>query len=265
MTPEKITFFAATYLPPKPRFGKMAFPDILEQIVEAWSENQDSLIQTADKIQQFFKEQQTGTDAIPEETYIQTAYSQLCNSFDPQYGGFGTAPKFPTPHNLLFLMRYAKKEKAEKAEQIVEKTLVSMYRGGIFDHIGGGFSRYSTDEKWLVPHFEKMLYDNALLIITYAEAYLLTKKEIYRKITESTLEYVEHELIGPEGGFYCGQDADSEGKEGKYYVFTKREIEKILGADAELFCRRFGITDEGNFEGENTLNLLNCPDPRLNR
>ena len=152
------------------------------------------------------------------------------------YGGFGDAPKFPTPHKLMFLLRYYKSHKDIKALEMVEKTLDCMYKGGIFDHIGFGFSRYSTDDKWLVPHFEKMLYDNALLIIAYLEGYEITKNELYKNVAIKALEYVFRELTSENGGFYCAEDADSEGEEGKYYVFNPLEILEVLGEeDGDIF------------------------------
>ena len=174
------------------------------------------------------------------------------------YGGFGRAPKFPTPHKLMFLLRYYRLKGEKKALDMVEKTLDSMYRGGIFDHIGFGFSRYSTDEKWLAPHFEKMLYDNALLIMAYLEAYQITKKELYKNVAVKSLDYIFRELTSEEGGFYCAEDADSEGEEGKFYVFKPSEIIEILGEeDGKYFNEHFDITEEGNFEGKSIPNLIN--------
>ncbi|NLL77915.1 MAG: thioredoxin domain-containing protein, partial [Clostridiales bacterium] len=198
--------------------------------------------------------------AVPEKSLLLSAVSSFKSIYDTKWGGFGAAPKFPTPHNFLFLLRYFLGEQDSCALQIVTHTLKQMFRGGIFDHLGGGFSRYSTDEKWLVPHFEKMLYDNALLSLAYLEAYHITNQSFYRRVTESTLDYVLRELTDSNGGFYCGQDADSEGIEGKYYVFTQQEIFRVLGRqDGAVFCSWFGITKEGNFEGKNVLNLLGNP------
>lgn len=181
----------------------------------------------------------------------------LCHSFDQVYGGFGNAPKFPTPHNLMFLLRYSHLEGDREAMVMVEKTLEQMYRGGIFDHVGGGFSRYSTDRQWLVPHFEKMLYDNALLLAAYAEAYQMTANPLYRRVAEEILRYLFREMRNEDGAFYSAQDADSEGIEGKYYVFTPDEVEEVLGQeDGKAFNRFYGITREGNFEGKNIPNLL---------
>uniref|UniRef100_UPI003323B985 thioredoxin domain-containing protein n=1 Tax=Enterocloster asparagiformis TaxID=333367 RepID=UPI003323B985 len=196
------------------------------------------------------------------EALARRGYEELRAAFDKAYGGFGRAPKFPAAHNLLFLMRYRAWADEPQALAMAEKTLSSMARGGIHDHLGGGFSRYSTDQMWLVPHFEKMLYDNALLALAYLEGYRLTGNRFYQRTARQILDYVRRELTGPEGGFYCGQDADSQGVEGKYYVFSEEEIGRVLGSrkDQEKFCRRYGITKEGNFEGANIPNLIHNPD-----
>ncbi|NLF34638.1 MAG: thioredoxin domain-containing protein, partial [Clostridiales bacterium] len=180
--------------------------------------------------------------------------------FDAAWGGFGPAPKFPIGHNLLYLLRHSLLADAPAGRRMAEHTLTQMYRGGLFDHVGGGFSRYSTDQKWLVPHFEKMLYDNALLVDAYLEAYRHTGRPLYRLVARRTLDYVLRELTAPEGGFYCGQDADSEREEGKYYVFTPAELKAVLGErDGAWLCSWFGVTEGGNFEGSNVLNLLDNP------
>ena len=199
----------------------------------------------------------TGRQAEPELGAVHQAFRQLADCFDSKNGGFGSAPKFPAPHNLIFLMEYGAREKRPEALAMAEKTLVQMYRGGIFDHIGGGFSRYSTDGQWLVPHFEKMLYDNSLLVMAYIKAYGSTGRKMYGCVAEKILEYVRRELTDSQGGFYCGQDADSDGVEGKYYVFTREEIREVLGEKAGRdFCRQYGITGHGNFEGRSIPNLL---------
>ncbi|MGM9602133.1 MAG: thioredoxin domain-containing protein, partial [Faecousia sp.] len=204
---------------------------------------------------------------------VERAYSQLAQRFDHKWGGFGAAPKFPTPHNLLFLMRYADTMQEPNAIKMVEITLEDMARGGIFDHIGGGFSRYSTDEMWLVPHFEKMLYDNALLLIAYTKAYQHTKRECFADTARRTARYILRELTSEEGSCYCGQDADSDGVEGKYYVFTPEEVKTFLGEeDGEEFCRLYDITQSGIFEGKSIPNRIhtsengwNMDDPLLNK
>ena len=187
------------------------------------------------------------------EKLFHQALQQFKATYDFENGGFGDAPKFPTPHRLMYLLRTGNKD----AIKMVKKTLNQMYKGGLFDHLGYGFSRYSTDEEWLVPHFEKMLYDNALLIITYLEAYEVTKEENYLTIAKQTLEYVLTNLHHPEGGFYCAEDADSEGVEGKYYLFTEEEIIDVLGQEeGERFNEYYGVTSDGNFEGKTILNRL---------
>lgn len=261
MTPKCRPFFAGTYLPPKARYGMTGLDELLKMIADRWKNEKDRLLQAGDEILNFLKEQnKVSLQGEPDKKLVKEGFAQFLERFDPKYGGFGGAPKFPTPHNLLFLMEYAKKEKREEALKMVEKTLSQMYRGGIFDHVGGGFSRYSTDEKWLVPHFEKMLYDNALLAIAYLEAYTITGKDQYLFVAERTLQYVEAELTDEKGGFYCGQDADSDGVEGRYYVFDPDEIKEYLGEyDGEYFCSWFDITYHGNFEGKSIPNLIDNP------
>ena len=197
-----------------------------------------------------------------DESLIQQALNQYRHSFDARYGGFGNAPKFPAPHNLFFLMQQYQKSKDKQLLEMAEKTLMQMYRGGLFDHIGGGFCRYSTDRYYLVPHFEKMLCDNALLIIAYCEAFRLTQKVIYRTIAEKTADYILREMKSPQGGFYSAQDADTDGEEGKYYTFYPREIKSIIGeADGEAFCGCYDITESGNFNGKSIPNLLRTVKP----
>lgn len=258
MTPECSPFFAGTYLPPKRRYGRMGLEELLTSVAKQWREKRQQLVGGAEQILGFLKQQaDLEVAGEPSLGLVAQGYGQFEDSFDEVYGGFGGAPKFPTPHNLLFLLEYGARKQVREACYMVERTLVQMYRGGLFDHIGGGFSRYSTDERWLVPHFEKMLYDNGLLTLAYVEAYQATGNELYGDVARAVLGYVERELTDGEGGFYCGQDADSDGVEGKYYVFTPEEVRAVLGNDGgERFCRRFDITDKGNFEGKNIPNLL---------
>lgn len=190
---------------------------------------------------------------------ITLARRQLEQNFDEIYGGFGDKPKFPLPHNLLFLLGLYQSSggRDQKALEMAEKTLLSMYKGGIFDQVGGGFCRYATDQRWLIPHFEKMLYDNALLIMAYVEGYRITHRECFRQVAERTIEYVLREMTSAQGGFYTAQDADSEGEEGKYYTFVPSELISVLGEEeGELFCRHYHITSRGNFEGRSIPNLL---------
>jgi uncharacterized protein YyaL (SSP411 family) len=267
MTPDQKPFFAGTYYPRERRYNVPGIIEILEAVIKSWNEERESLYRTGDKIigvlsgrqheQSRNPGQDKGKNGRLKKNVIEEAKEILYQGFDNWYGGFGASPKFPSPHNLMFLLRYYKFEKDEHALEIVEKTLQQMYRGGIFDHIGYGFSRYSTDDKWLVPHFEKMLYDNALLVIAYLEAFQVTGNELYKTVAMKTLSYITREMTDEEGGFYSAQDADSEGEEGKYYVFSKKEILDLLGEeDGLIFCECFDITEEGNFEGKNIPNLI---------
>ena len=258
MTPACRPFFSGTYLPPKARYGRVGLEELLTAVAGQWKTNRGELLDSAGRIEAYLKEQERATvSAEPGMDLVHQAFRQFAGNFDKKNGGFGGAPKFPTPHNLMFLMEYGMREKKREALTMAETTLVQMYRGGIFDHIGGGFSRYSTDERWLVPHFEKMLYDNALLALAYVEAFGLTGRELYGGVARKILAYVGAELTDTQGGFYCGQDADSDGVEGKYYIFTPKEICRVLGENAgTAFCDRYGITEHGNFEGKSIPNLL---------
>lgn len=259
MTTDQKPFFAGTYFPKTSRYGMPGLIEILESVATQWKNSKEKLINSSDNILKelgkFFVSESNDTKLS--EKNLKNGYNQLLKSFDIKYGGFSPAPKFPTPHKLMFLLRYYKMYDETNALEMVETTLGSMYRGGLFNHIGYGFSRYSTDDKYLVPHFEKMLYDNALLVIAYLEAYEITKNPLYKDISIKSLEYVFRELTSNEGGFYCAQDADSEGEEGKYYVFTPDEIKIILGEeDGNYFNEYYDITDEGNFEGKSIPNLI---------
>ena len=256
MTADQKPFFAGTYFPKTARGGMIGFRELLLAIHEKWVSDRVMLLRDAEKIIQHLNRPETmSTTANPDLTHL--AVTQYERIYDERYGGIGRAPKFPTPHNLLFLLAYYERNKTPVCLHMAEHTLMQMYRGGMFDHIGFGFCRYSTDRQFLVPHFEKMLYDNALLMLAYCKAYTVTKKQIYLDIAEKTAVYVLREMTSPEGGFYSSQDADSDGKEGKYYLFTPSEIIKLLGKDdAERFNRHFDITEAGNFEGRNIPNLL---------
>jgi len=239
--------------------GMTGLLELLEKVRIAWEQDREALIESGESIIESLEshfELEAQKEEISKET-IGAAYLELKESFDDTYGGFSYAPKFPMPHNLLFLLRYWKFEGKQAALDMVEKTLENMVRGGIFDHIGYGFSRYSTDQKWLVPHFEKMLYDNALLAISYLEAYQVTKKDIYARVARSIFTYVLRDMAAPKGGFYSAEDADSEGEEGKFYLWTPDEIRQILGEkDGKLFCEYYGITEKGNFEGKSIPNRI---------
>lgn len=267
MTYDQKPFFAGTYFPKNSRYNMPGLMDILKNVIDMWfmPETKKKLINSSNHILNQLKEhfyndntEQANGNISLSDTILDNCYNQLINMFDNKYGGFGNAPKFPTPHKLMFLLRYYLSNNDDKALDMVRKTLDSMYKGGIFDHIGFGFSRYSTDNKWLVPHFEKMLYDNALLIISYLEAYEVTKNNLYKDIAIKCIDYVFRNLYHENGGFYCAEDADSEGEEGKFYVFTPDEIKVLLGSeDGEYFNQYFNITDEGNFEGKSIPNLIN--------
>ena len=258
LTPDMKPFFAGTYFPKNSYMGMPGFVTLLEKIDFSWKNNRNDLINAGNEILDTLRSKRYEIDSnIPNESPDE-AFNGLSHIFDEEYGGFGYAPKFPTPHNLFFLLRYWHSAKNTKALEIVEKTLDSMYRGGIFDHIGYGFSRYSTDRKWLAPHFEKMLYDNALISLAYVEGYQALKKERYADVANKIFEYILRDMTSPEGAFYCAEDADSEGHEGKFYVWTPQEIKDVLGKEnGDLFCRYFDITGQGNFEGKNIPNLIN--------
>ena len=257
MTPEQKPFFAGTYFPKHGSYGRFGLMDLLERVADLWKTNREELLHAGNQITAAINQEQMCNGQKPNRSLVERASGQLALRFDHKWGGFGGAPKFPTPHNLLFLMRYAEVTQESNARKMVEIILEDMARGGIFDHIGGGFSRYSTDEMWLVPHFEKMLYDNALLLIAYTKAYQHTKRECFADTAHRTARYLLRELTSEEGGCYCGQDADSDGVEGKYYVFTPEEVKAVLGeADGAEFCRLYDITATGNFEGKSIPNQI---------
>lgn len=256
LTPEKKPFFAGTYFPKDSQRGMMGFLPLLKVISQKWIEDRDALLESAKNLIAFFSQQAAQNGSI-DPTLLDEAIRQFRQSFDEEYGGFGQAPKFPTPHNLLFLMDQTQKSGDSFALHMVEITLRQMYHGGLFDHIGYGFSRYSTDRAFQVPHFEKMLYDNALLMMSYVKAYQVTNHAFYLEVAIQTADYVLREMTSPEGAFYSAQDADSEGVEGRYYTFTPSEIEQILGTEiGDSFNRCYGITEKGNFEGRSIPHLV---------
>ncbi|MBX4258797.1 thioredoxin domain-containing protein [Clostridium estertheticum] len=258
MTSDKKPFYAGTYFPRESMRGMPGIKDVLISIAEQWNENKDNIIESSKKIVEHIK----NSDVFVKpgemgENEIHNAYNSFENVFDDKYGGFGRSPKFPAPHNLQFLLRYWKNYSEPKALEIVETTLEAMYAGGIFDHIGFGFSRYSTDQKWLVPHFEKMLYDNALLAQVYIEAFEATGKKFYKEVAEKIFTYILRDMISKEGAFYSAEDADSEGIEGKYYLLTLEEVALVLGEENyKIYCEQYDITQSGNFEGRNIPNLI---------
>ncbi len=260
MTWDKKPFFAGTYFPMQSRYGMPGFADLLRTIVELWNSKKAELLESAEEIISHLKKSESSSSNNSNRNLVEDAVQHFQRSFDRMHGGFGRAPKFPTPHNLLFLMLYASQNPDSDAMQMAEKTLLQMRKGGIFDHIGGGFSRYSTDKYFLAPHFEKMLYDNALLIMAYSAAYSMTENPVYLDTAKETADYVLREMTSKEGGFYSAQDADSEGVEGKFYTFSLDEILEVLGDGGQRFAEVFDITANGNFEGVNIPNLLKSND-----
>lgn len=258
MTPKKLPFFAGTYYPRMSKDGMPGLLDILPYLHEQFVEKPEDIAEVTKQIEAALQE--TSRNNRTQQLSLQdaqTAYDQLHQAFDDEFGGFGDAPKFPAPHRLLFLLRVYHYQGDEAALAMAEETLEAMAAGGIWDHVGFGFARYSTDNGWLVPHFEKMLYDNALLLSVYTEAYQITGKELYREIAEQLIDFVLHEMRGSNGVFYSGIDADSEGVEGKYYVWERAEILQILGESlGPLYVDSFDIKPEGNFEGKNIPNRI---------
>ena len=258
MTPEQKPFYAGTYFPPSSRYGMMGFRDLLLAIAQQWKTNRKNLLVSAEDILLYITPKSVEAQEQIDSHLPRKAAEIFARSFDEEHGGFGKSPKFPTPHNLIFLTLYSVIIHDDTVFQQVEVTLEKMRRGGIFDHIGYGFSRYSTDNFYLVPHFEKMLYDNALMILACAAAYKISGEHLFLDTAEQTAEYIFREMTGPSGEFYSAQDADSDGEEGKFYVWSYEEIGTILGKEkGRKFCEYFGITKQGNFEGKNIPNLLN--------
>jgi len=254
MTPDKKPFFAGTYFPKESRYGRIGLIDLINRVKNLWKNDRKELLASSEKIT--FALQDINVESPGrslEEKVIENAYSRLSMRFDEKRGGFGSSPKFPSPHNLLFLLRYWKRTEDKNALDMVESTLKAMRRGGIYDQIGFGFHRYSTDVNWLVPHFEKMLYDQALLALSYLETYQATGNIEYGNTAKEIFTYILRDMSSPEGGFYSAEDADSEGEEGKFYVWTKEEIENILEKeDAELIESIYNIETNGNYLDEAT-------------
>jgi uncharacterized protein YyaL (SSP411 family) len=257
LTPDKRPFFAGTYFPKEGRFGRPGLLDLIPRLHELWVNRRSDVLHSAEQITGNLGASVSRMAPAPSDTLdiftLETAYRELSASFDQDHGGFGVAPKFPSPHNFTFLLRQWQRSGDPHALHMVEKSLQSMRLGGLWDHLGYGFHRYSTDEFWLVPHFEKMLYDQALLAIAYLETFQATHEETYRATALEIFAYVRGELTDSEGGFYCGEDADSEGIEGKFYLWTVAEIGKILGPQtANVFCHAYGVEPDGNFHDEST-------------
>ena len=252
LTPDKKPFYTASYLP------REQLMHLLEQIAALWRSDPGKILTVGELITEQLAQEDVPEAREPGRSLVCEGFAQLKRSYDPVWGGFSRAPKFPTPQHLLFLARFAALTGDASAREMVVSTLEHMVRGGIYDQIGGGFCRYSTDVQWLAPHFEKMLYDNALLLLCCAEADALVSRPFLRRAASETFAYVLRELSDEAGGFYCGQDADSNGEEGKYYLFSPAEVATVLGADAESFCRSFGITQSGNFHGASIPNRIDA-------
>ncbi len=254
LTPDLKPFYGGTYFPPAPRYGMPSFMQVLEFVSNLWKEKRDQVLADSRQVVQALAPVQRGTGGDLEKSLLDECYSGLVSSFDPEHGGFGGAPKFPLPGSLAFLLRYLHRTRKELALKAVTKTLDEMMAGGIHDHVGGGFHRYSTDRVWLVPHFEKMLYDNALLAKVYAEAYQVTHRGEYAGVVRDTLGWISRELKNQDGGFYSAQDADTSEGEGTYYTWTPEEVQESAGpADGVIFSKLYGVTKTGNFEDRTIL------------
>jgi uncharacterized protein YyaL (SSP411 family) len=259
LTPDGVPFYGGTYFPPTPRYGLPSFTDVLLAVAHAWRNRRAELIEGGKRLLAAIEQQanlsmDTETQDLQPET-IEAAFQHLRREYDPGHGGWGRAPKFPQPMVLEFLLRYHHTTGNVQALQMVSYTLEAMARGGIYDQLGGGFHRYSVDDRWLVPHFEKMLYDNAQLARVYLHAWQVTRNPFFRTIATEVLDYVIREMTDPAGGFYSSQDADSEGEEGKFFLWTPEEIEAVLGNEASTFLAAYPVTRQGNFEGKNILSL----------
>ena len=254
LTPDQRPFYVGTYFPALDSYGRPGFGSLCRQLAQSWKEKPKDIEKAADNfMQNLGKLQQHQAPSKIDKSILDEAAINLLQIADATYGGFGQAPKFPNASNLSFMFRYSKLSGISKFQKFALLTLKKMAKGGIFDQIGGGFHRYSTDARWLVPHFEKMLYDNALLPIVYSEAYQITKDPFFENVVKKTLDYVIREMTSSDGTFFSAQDADTNGEEGQTFVWKKQEIEKILGQDSEIFCIYYDVTDGGNFEGNTIL------------
>lgn len=259
ITPDQMPFYAATYIPRNQMGSMPGIMDVLSQLSDIYRDDPERVAKVGNDISKALKPRAVETRQLNINN-VHTAFRAFTQQFDSSYGGFGSAPKFPSPHIVMYLLHYYHQFESEGALYMAASTLDAMASGGIRDHIGGGFSRYATDEAWLVPHFEKMLYDNALLLMAYTEAYQLTGETRYKEVVEEIIEYVHRDLTHEQGAFFCGEDADSEGEEGKFYVWTPEEIEEVLGEErGEQFAIEYGIDPAGNFEGKSIPNRINRP------
>jgi uncharacterized protein YyaL (SSP411 family) len=249
MTPDKKPFHAATYVPPEQRFGRIGMKQLISRILHAWTHQRPKVLESSGQVTEVLaRHQSDGTSEDLDPALLTATYSELMGLYDKERGGFGMQPKFPTPHRMLYLLRYGNLE----GIKAVENTLEEMRKGGIFDHVGYGFHRYSTDRDWLLPHFEKMLYDQALLVMAYTEAYELTGKPFYKQVAEETLEYVLRDMTDSGGGFYSAEDADSEGEEGLFYIWSAEELKEVLDDDYAFAANIWNVSEEGNFRDEST-------------
>ena len=266
LTPDGQPFYGGTYFPPTPRYGMPSFVQVLLSVADAWLNRRQELLAGGQQLVNAIERQMAVAEGVKREDMkretLEAAFENLSRSFDEVHGGWGSAPKFPQPMILEFLLRYHHSAGAPRALQMASKTLDAMARGGMYDQIGGGFHRYSVDDHWLVPHFEKMLYDNAQLARVYLHGWQVTSNPFHRTIAEEILDYVIREMTGPAGGFYSTQDADSEGEEGKFFLWTPDEIRAVLGAEADTFMAAYNVTGAGNFEGRNILELASYASPR---
>jgi len=272
MTPDKKPFFVGTYFPKHNRFNRIGMLELIPKLKEIWHNRKEDVIQSANEITLSLNKQYQFLDlTIINESILEKAFNDLSGNFDKIYGGFGKAPKFPSPHTLSFLLSYYSLFKKPEALMMVEKTLIKMRSGGIYDHIGYGFARYSTDQQWLVPHFEKMLYDQAMLLMVYSETYSITKNEFYKKTASEIIEYILRDMTHADGGFYSAEDADSEGEEGKFYLWYASELRDILGKELSDFaCDFFNVSENGNWVDESTgirngTNILHLNDSSDNQ
>ena len=257
LTPQLEPYYGGTYFPPDDRYGRPSWQKTLKMTSNFFHNEKESLNKNLDIVRDAFNKSmvESSGNNLPDKNTLDTAAKNLSRAYDSQYGGLGQAPKFPAVQSLSFFLRYFKSTGNKDYLDMVTFSLRKMAEGGIYDQIGGGFARYSVDNKWLVPHFEKMLYDNAQLVPLYLDTYLITKDEFYLRTVIETLEFVMRELKSEDGGFYSSLDADSEGEEGKFYVWNKSEIDQLLGENSKIFCDYYDVSDKGNFEGKNILNI----------
>jgi len=256
MAPDKQPFFAATYLPKRARYGQPGLMEIVPRVRELWNTDRDELLATAGRLTDALQTMSRPSDERPGRATLDGGYRQLHEQYDATHGGFNGAPKFPTPHRLLFLLRYWRRTSVSEALDMVEATLQAMHNGGMYDHVGGGFHRYATDARWLVPHYEKMLYDQALLTLAHLEAYQATGRQRCADVAIDTLAYVLRDMQHPGGAFYAAEDADTPDGEGAFYRWSLEDIEHILGNEAALFLEAYGLSDEGTLHRRATAKEL---------